>query len=126
MTEIVQGVFNLLEQLIAIGDTHPEVLIATIALIAGAGLTCVLFCITVVLSIPFMTVRGLFGLIRWLWEIRHPETYYQNYYGYEDEDEDASDKQRKTRKGKTKKQEEPEELQPVLPHWLNQKGGRLL
>lgn len=122
MSEFIQGLFDLLSQLIDIGSEHPQVLIATMVLIAGGALTCILFCITVVLSIPFVIVRGIFGLIKWIYEIHHPQLYYQEYY--EEEDEEPPKVNHRRRKGK--EAEEPPELDPVLPHWLNQKGGRLL
>lgn len=123
MSEILQGVFDLLSQLLDIGGEHPEVLIATLVLIAGAGITCVLFCVSVVIAIPFVIIRGLFGFFQWLYYLKHPN------YAYYEEEEDYEEEEPFGRSSKKKRQaDSPSDPSddPVLPHWLNQKGGRLL
>lgn len=136
MSEFLQGIFDLLGQLIDIGGEHPEVLIATMVLIAGTAITCVLFCGAVVLALPFMVVRSIVDFFLWLWGLKHP----QYVDSLEEPEEDWQEPQRRVRAKKelhssqehkghkaSKGRPSPDtELPPVLPHWMNQKGGRLL
>lgn len=136
MSGFLQGIFDLLGQLIDIGGEHPEVLIATMVLIAGMAVTCVLFCGAVVLALPFMVLRSVVDFFLWLWSLRHP----QYADSLEEPEEDWQEPQRsmrakrephsaqehKDRKAPKGKSSPDTELPPVLPHWMNQKGGRLL
>lgn len=136
MSEFLQGIFDLLGQLIDIGGEHPEVLIATMVLIAGTAITCVLFCGAVALALPFMVVRSIVDFFLWLWGRKHPQ--YADSLEESEEDwqelqqptrakkESHSLQEHKDRKAPKGKPSPDTELPPVLPHWMNQKGGRLL
>ena len=136
MSEFLQGIFDLLGQLIDIGGEHPEVLIATMVLIAGTAVTCVLFCGAVVLALPFMVLRSIVDFFLWLWGLKHPQ--YADSLGEPEGDWQESQRQiyakrelhspqeHKDRKSPKGKPSPDTELPPVLPHWMNQKGGRLL
>ncbi len=106
---------SLLNQLIDIGSEHIELLIACLVLVVAIGVTVVLFCVCVVLSIPFLVIYSIVKLCIWLYRRNHPAV--ERVY----EDKVSEPKRRKKAPGK-----EPEELTPVYPDWMNKKGGRLL
>lgn len=136
MSEFLQGIFDLLGQLIDIGGEHPEVLIATMVLVAGTAVTCVLFCGAVVLALSFMVLRSIVDFFLWLYGLKHPqyadslEEPEEDWQGPQrptcDKRELHSSQEHKDRKFPKCKQSPDTELPPVLPHWMNQKGGRLL
>lgn len=116
MTELLDRLTLLLNQLLDIGNDHVELLIACLVIIAAIGVTVTLFCICVILSIPFFTVYGLVKLIIWLYYLRHPE---KRYDYWDDEESDELDVPEL-------KSEELKDLPPVYPDWMNKKSGRLL
>lgn len=132
MIEIIDRLSVLLNQLLDIGAEHVELLIACLVIIAAIGVTVTLFCICVVLSIPFMTVYGIVKFILWLYHLRHPVDN-EPYWDDEEYDEYEPAGRRIWKapspgkgSGRNGSDSKPEELPPVYPDWMNKKSGRLL
>ncbi len=125
MSEFAKGVLDLFEQLLNIGAEHTEVLIAAMVMAFIVIMTVILSVIVLVISIPIMLVRGLFTFCKWLYCKKRGISYSDDYYE-EDECEAAPAKRKHRGKVQQYQEDKQEELPPVLPHWMNQKGGRLL
>lgn len=117
MIELLQKALDLFSQLIEIGAEHTEVLIAGMVLVVCIGVAVVLFCVAVVLSLPFMIIACFVKLVILLYRWRHP-VYEYDEYNYEEPEEFSTEAPQTG--------VPPNELPPVYPDWMKQKGGRLL